>query len=196
MGSTPSLPSDIEQIMNSPCPFWRDKRVQDTHLLVLIPSQIGGKALTLDYLGELIQHPQGGGQETKYSNYNSYAREAVGNQSPSVSYWVLITRDILPDSRNKNYMEQCKLVETYTTRTELGYELPGVLEVSVAILLHHVRSGERLYSDNPRTFTCCRDKTSNGYPLLVGGVSSEGLRVLHGSHVRNNFNGVAALRKI
>ena len=60
VGSVPSPPSGIDQILNSPCPFWSGKRVKDTHLLALIPSRVGGKPLTLDYLGELIQVSQGG----------------------------------------------------------------------------------------------------------------------------------------
>ena len=47
--------------MHRPCPFWEGKRVKETHLLVVIPELVAGKALALDYLGELIQSPQGGG---------------------------------------------------------------------------------------------------------------------------------------
>ena len=66
VGVFPALPADIAEILSSPCPFWEGKQVRDTHLLALIPSRVGGKALTLDYLGELIQSPKGGGHETEY----------------------------------------------------------------------------------------------------------------------------------
>ena len=54
VGDEPALPGAIEEIMHRPCPFWKGKQVRDTHLLVLIPELGAGKALTLDYPGELI----------------------------------------------------------------------------------------------------------------------------------------------
>ena len=191
VGATPPLPIDIMETLNSPCPFWSGKQVKDTHLLVLIPSHVGGKALTLDYLGELIQSPQEGGHATKYLHY--YAGD-IGSQSSSKSYWVLMTRDVLPGSRWKSYADQCALVSAHANRTGLPYELPGALEAAVVMLLHHARSGERLYSDNPLMYTRCREKIMS-YPVVVGGFSSGGLFVDsydYGSFY--NF-GVAGLRK-
>ena len=194
VGATPPLPIDIMETLNSPCPFWSGKQVKDTHLLVLIPSHVGGKPLTLDYLRELIQSPKGGGHETKYSFYSIDVRSAIGSQSPSSSYWVLMTRDVLPESRNKRYQAQCALVANHAKRTGLGYEVSGALEAAVVMLLHHVRSGERLYSDNPLTYTRCRDKDKDGDPVVVGGFSSGGLRVNHHDDY-DDHNGVAGLRK-
>jgi energy-coupling factor transporter ATP-binding protein EcfA2 len=188
--SSPSPPSGIDQILNSPCPFWRGKQVKDTHLLALIPSRVAGKPLTLDYLGELIKSPKGGGHKTQYRGY--YV-EDIGNQSPGKSYWVLMTRDVLDGSRNKSYKDQCALVARHR-----GYTVPGVLEAAVVMLLHHVRSGERLYSDSPWTYTRCQESVVVGgddYSVVVGGFSSGGLFVSSiCSFVRNDL-GVAGLRK-
>ena len=193
VGSVPSPPSGIDQVMNSPCPFWRGKQVKETHLLALIPSHVGGKPLTLDYLGELIKSPKGDGCKTQYrgDRYAKYVRPAIGNQSPGSSYWVLMTKDVLPESRNKRYEGQRKLVADHANRTGLAYEVPGALEAAVLMLLHHVRSGERLYSDSPWTYTRCRDKDKDGDPVVVGGFSSGGLFVDHSDY----FSGVAGLRK-
>ena len=192
VGSAPSLPLGIDQVMDSPCPFWRGKQVRDTHLLVLIPSHVGGKALTLDYLGELIQSPKGGGHGTKYEYYWDEAHAAIGNQSPVSSYWVLMTRDVLEGSRNKSYQNQCAFVENHANRTGLAYAVPGALEAAVVMLLHHVRSGERLYSSNPFTYTRCQEKVQN-FQLAVGGFSSGGLFVNYDFY--EYYSGVAGLRK-
>ena len=194
VGSVPSLPSGIVQVMDSPCPFWSGNQVKDTHLLALIPSRVGGKPLTLDYLGELIQSPKGGGYATKYRIYWDEAREAIGSQSPDSSYWVLMTKDVLPGSRNKSYQDQCALVADHANRTGLSYEVPGALESAVVMLLHHVRSGERLYRDGilAWTYTRCREKVQ-GYPVVVGGFSSGGLDVDVDNY--DPRNGVAGLRK-
>ena len=194
VGEEPRLPDGIEAILNSPCPFWGGRQVKDTHLLALIPSHVGGQPLTLDYLRELIKFPQRGGYGTKYEFYGDVIREAIGNQSPGKSYWVLMTRDVLDESRSKSYEAQCKLVLDHANRTGLAYEVPGALEAAVVMLLHHARSGERLYSDNPWTYTRCRDKGTNDYPVVVGGFSSGGLSVISDVYDISHF-GVAGLRK-
>ena len=105
-----------------------------------------------------------------------------------------MTRDVLPESRNKRYQAQCALVANHANRTGLGYEVPGALEAAVVMLLHHVRSGERLYSDSPWTWTRCRNKDTDGDPVLVGGFSSGGLLV-SGHFDVSHSRGVSALRK-
>ena len=137
---------------------------------------------------ELIKSPKGEGHGTKYDYYWDEAREAIGNQSPDSSYWVLMTRGVLPGSRSESYQDQCALVERHQ-----GYTVPGALEAAVMMLLHHVRSGERLYSDSPYTYTRCREELP-GFHLVVGGFSSGGLCV--SSYVDDShINGVAGLRK-
>ena len=197
VGEEPAFPADIdiEAILNSPCPFWEGRQVRDTHLLVLIPAQVAGKPLTLDHLGELITRPQAG-HGTKYRLYRDAVRQAIGSQSPDSSYWVLMTRDVLSGSRTKSYEDQCALVADHANRTGISYEVPGALEAAVVMLLHHVWSGERLYSNNPDTYTRCRDKDTDGDPVVVGGFSSGGLfvgGVPLSSYDRNI--GVSALRK-
>ena len=195
VGEAPSLPDGLEAIMDSDCPFWPGNKVGDTHLLALIPEQVADKPLTLDYLGELIKSPKGGGYGTKYSAY--YVGD-IGSQSPASSYWVLMTRDVLPGSRWKSYADQCALVSDHANRTGLAYEVPGALEAAVVMLLHHARSGERLYSDTPYTYTRCRESVvvdDNDYPVVVGGFSSGGLYVSVDSFYGYYSSGVAGLRK-
>ena len=192
VGEEPVLPDGLEAILDSLCPFWGGRQVRDTHMLVLIPSHVAGKPLTLDYLEELIQSPQEG-HGTKYRLYRDAVRQAIGSQSPDSSYWVLMTRDVLPGSRFKNYEDQCALIAEHVNRTGISYEVPGALEASVVMLLHHVWSGERLYSNNPDTYTRCRDKDTDGDPVVVGGFSSGGLHVPYYNY---DFSfGVSALRK-
>ena len=193
VGSEPQLPSDISEIMDSACPFWPGNKVRDTHMLVLIPDQVAGNPLTLDYFGELVKSPQGGGHKTQYRGawYAEIVSPAIGSKVSDSSYWVLMTRDVLPGSRWKSYQDQCALVADHAKRTGLSYEVPGALESAVVMLLHYVRSGERLYSDNPWTYTRCRENVG-GHQLAVGGISSRGLLVsLYGRF----DNGVSALRK-
>jgi hypothetical protein len=108
---------------------------------------------------------------------------------------------VLPESHNKRYAEQKKLVTAHAKRTGLPYELPKVLEAATAILTHHVRDGERLYSgDNPWTYTRCQElivglEEDEGYPSVVGGFESSGLRVSITGYDAYSGGGVAGVRK-
>ena len=143
-GEEPPLPVGIDTILDSRCPFWPRKKVRDTHLLVLVPETVDGKPFTLNLLGELIQSPKAGSYGTKYRCYDDAVKQALGNLSSSRSYWVLMTRDVLPNSRGKTYEDQKKLVAEHAQRESLPYEIPRALEAATAILLHHARTGERL----------------------------------------------------
>jgi energy-coupling factor transporter ATP-binding protein EcfA2 len=192
VGTAPLLPANIDEILNSSCPFWPGKQVKDTHLLVLVPATVNSRPFTLDLLGELIKSPQGSGSKTQYRYYDGgTVQEELGAKSPGSSYWVLMTRDVLPGSRSKTYDAQKELVAAHARRLRLPYKMPDALSAATAILLHHARTGERLYTDDPWTYTRCQEKVlGNKYPVIVGGFSSGGLYgVLSSSSV------VSCLRK-
>jgi energy-coupling factor transporter ATP-binding protein EcfA2 len=196
VGEEPSLPADIGTILGSPCPFWPDKRVKDTHLLVLVPATVDGKPFTLDLLGDLIKSPQGFGSKTKYREYDSDVQKELGAKSPGRSYWVLMTRDVLPGSRDKTYDAQEVLVATHVRETGLSYKIPDVLEAATAILSHHAHTGECLYTNDPSTYTRCQNRVgSNNYPVFVGDFSPGGLGVDRNHSVYDFVGGVSCLRK-
>jgi hypothetical protein len=201
VGAVPPLPDDIAKILNSSCPFWPGKRVKNTHLLALIPAAVDGEPFSLNLLEELIQRPKGGGYPTRYRYYAGNVQATLGDQLPDVdpstgSYWVLMTRDVLPGSRNETYSHQQALVATHARRTGLAYELPGVVEAATVILSHYVRSGERFYTD---AHTRCQELVDGQYPPVVGGFSLRGLLVLSGHDGDDRSGvicGVSGLRKL
>jgi hypothetical protein len=175
IGVEPPLPPNIEEILGIPCIFWPDKKVRDTHLLVLIPQTVNGKAFHLDSLAELIQSPKSG-HKTEYSYYWDKIKKELGTKSLG-SHWVLMTRDVIPESRSKTCEDQKALVQKHAQSSKIPYELPKALEAATAILAHHVETGERLYGDNPATWTRCQERVSDGWPVAIGGFSSGGLSV-------------------
>jgi hypothetical protein len=194
----PDLPKDMVTILDSACPFWPDKKVRDTHLLALIPATVDGEPFTLNLLGELIERPKNGGKETGYRDYKRTVKAQIGIASPAASYWLLMTCDVLPGSRNKRYADQKQLVVGHASRTGLPYEVPKALEAATVILTHHVRNGERLYSNSPWTYTRCQEliRSSSGgeFPPAIGGLGSSGLDVFcYASAYRSC--GVAGCRK-
>jgi len=188
IGTEPPLPKDIDQILKSPCPYWSGKKVEETHLLVLIPQTLNGKAFTIGTLGEMIKSPKTG-HSTKYHSYYTTAVKELKDQGISSSYWALITKDVLPDSRNKNYTEQQALIKS-------PYAVPTALEIATGILMHYAQTGERLYPDNPNTYTRCEEKLSNGYRVVVGSFRSSGLDVSYlGDDRRYDDDGLCGCRK-
>ena len=171
----PPLPANIENILNEPCSFWPEKKVKETHLLVLIPNTVNGKPFTMNYLGELIQKPKSG-HSTKYEYYSDYAKKAVGDKSYP-SHWVLMTRDIIPGSRDKRCKECGNMIANHRKKTGIPYELPNLLEATASILMHYVKTGERLYRDDPWTYTYSQDVDKDNDPLGVGGFAAGGLFV-------------------
>jgi hypothetical protein len=209
VGEEPRLPSDINEILDSPCPFWPGKAVKDTHLLVLIPSTVDGKAFTLDLLGELIQDPRGYGHRTQYFLYEDEVQRSSRDAYASSSYWVLLTRDVLPGSRDKSYEIQRALIAGQAPLiAHLHYAIPNVLEAATVILSHYVRSGDRLYEGDegvaigdelPSTSTRCtallEDASEGQTPIAVGRFCSRGLVFLSGFDDDSEF-GISCLCQI
>jgi hypothetical protein len=187
--NVPRLPPDIAEILSSPCPFWPDKTVEQTHMLVLIPATINSQPFTLKKLGELVQSPKTG-PATKYRSF--YLGEYQDNSVPQ-PYWFLMSQDILAGSRNENYETQFEQVATLAKETGIPYNIPTVLEAATCVFMHHVSTGKKLYSDSPLTYTRCQEfyNKKNEWKLIVGGFASGGLYVDLGCEVY----GVGAGRK-
>jgi actin-related protein len=199
VNEVPQLPADIDKILASPCPFWLGRKVKDTHLLVLIPSAVNGELFTLNLLGKLIKMPKNRGYKTQYDLYDIDTQRTLGDCSPDRSYWVLMTREVLPASRSKTCKDQQLLIAEYAREAGIPYVMPHVLEAATVILSHYVRSGERLYPDNPWTYTRCQELVGQlNYPVVVGGFSLTGLRVYDddGYIFSAGIHGVAGLRRL
>ena len=192
VGLEPPLPANIEEILNEPCSFWLGKKVKETHILVLIPNRVNGEPFTLNYLGELVKDPMSG-YATKYGYYSDYTKEAIGDKSYP-SHWVLMTRDVVLDSRGKGYSNGCGMIANHSSKTGKFYELPYELDATAGILMHYVKTGDRLYSDTMRVFTYSRDVGKDGSPLAVGAFDLDGLCVTYSSDNSSGYVGVAGSR--
>ncbi len=187
IGIEPPLPPNIHTILESPCPFWPGKKIKETHLLTLIPATINGAPLTLNKLEELIQNPQQG-HKAEYRYYNRDIKNEHGTTPVNQAYWVLMSRDVIPESRRKSYADQQQLVAQHP-----HYQVPQAIEAAVCILMEFVVSGVRLYGHRPLTYTRC-EQSFQGYQLIVGGLDAVGL-IVYSAYVDNDYTGVGALRK-
>jgi hypothetical protein len=168
VGEVPPLPPKLEEILQAPCPYWKEKRVRDTHMLVLVPATVNGEPFTLNSLGEMIQTPKSDGNATNYRFYWEDAKEELGDKAFQHSYWTLIVKDVIPKSQGKQY-KYCEDVLAAT------YNPPKVLEAATAILMHYTRTGERLFSRH-NSYIWCEERVEKAYwNAALGGFLPEGL---------------------
>lgn len=163
VGDEPLLPNEILKILKEPCPFWDGKRVEETHVLVLIPRTIAEKPLTLGNFELFARNRKKGKLTARYSNpYGNL----MSNRSPDASYWFLMTKDVIPSSRNKLYIDQLELIRNLGERAGLSYELPTTLEAVVGIVSHYLKTEEVLYGAED-VYIQCRDNSviSTGYHI-------------------------------
>lgn len=203
VGEVPPLPKNIFRILSSPCPFWPGKKVEETHILVLIPKTVSGKPLTLVTLGELVERPKKG-PAARYKFIAGELINAHGHQATAKAHWAMMTKDVIEGSRNKSYEEQKTLIAKFTKQTELPYEVPNSLDASICIFMHYFGSKERLFnSDNDNwIFTRCKENFQYFYlwayilcQIKVGGFSSSGLSLGSITIDRDNQAGIAPLVK-
>jgi hypothetical protein len=180
IGVEPTLPANIAQILNSPCPFFSEKKVRDTHILVLVPEKVNEREVHLDSLSELIKNPKRG-YKMQYSWYYDFVRKELGTQSQK-SHWVLITKDLIPYARYRHYLPK-KPIQLFSEIT-IPYNRPRTLEAIISILMHYVETGEVLYTDDKlgkeTKSICCPEKVyDNAWPVIIRADSSGNLYVYH-----------------
>lgn len=202
IGEVPPLPKNIDQILQSDCPIWEGKKVGETHMLVLVPKVIKTangeeEPLTINNFGKLIKpyFPDNKDKEDGYRYFWTEIIKEQGDKPIDKSCWVLMTKDVLPDSRKVNYTKQQNIVAELAKKTKADYKVPNALAAIVSIITQYVKtSGTYLFNDNPRTYTRCQEEIRD-CQVVVGGFAPAGLLVLFFDNYDLVTIGIAALRK-
>lgn len=107
------------------------------------------------------------------------------------SYWVLMTRDVIPGSRSKSFAEQIALIPAGT-----DYQVPKFLEAFICISAQNVSSQPHAFTRNPWTCTRC-EETLGEFRLNVGGLAAFpcGLDAHFSPEDACDRHGLALLRK-
>ena len=199
----PAIPEYLVSQLEDPCPFWPEKKVRETHLLTLIPGKVDGKDYTLNRLGALVQNENG------FRFYNPRVKKQYGDVPSGGPYWLLMTYDVIPGSRDKKYKDQRSLIRDHLAnkKRHLDYVLPLGLEAATSILAHYAKTKERLFEDDLLTYTRCHASQPisgvwyGSYPCMsIGGFGYDGLFVgyfnpLSRCSHAHEFVGVAVCRK-
>lgn len=171
---SPEIPLNIENIWQSQCPVFRQKRVYETHMLVYIPATVNNKPLTLKSIGEVTKRYFSNTTEAGYRCPWDAHVAALGDKSIDRSYWVLMTKDILPhsgDQDNSGHAYQARVMSV-ALDARAPYAVPRTLEAAICILAQRfsfpVNSKTGLLDSH--TFTLCQEKIQ-GRIMIVGGLA-------------------------
>lgn len=78
-------------------------------------------------------------------------QEKYLDSSAENSYWVLLTKKIIPESLGKKFDAQVQLLNTRCQTAKVPYyKMPRLLEVTTNIIIDYVRTDETLYADDTR----------------------------------------------
>lgn len=191
------LPSELIQLLDTEIILLNGehtgKKWKDQFMLFLFPEKVGGQPLTMNRFRELVQHPQNDGHAVNYNYVYHPILQEHGNTAVERSAWVLLSKDVIEESRSLPYFQQLALVEAIP-----DCEVPDFLAAQVGIATHFIDTRERLYGQKPWTYTRCKETTlveNQRYQIAVGGFGAAGLVVNYYSPIGLPDCGVGALRK-
>lgn len=186
VGEEPPLPSNIKEILKTPCPFSK-KTISQSAMLVLIPATVDEQPFTIDLLESLISKCKNRMRRTAFAYYWMGIKDNIGKIPVKESYWVLMTREPLPRTRSCLTSEQQKILLKSNTSNLSPSPLdeaciPTILEAATCILMEFARTGTRLFPMKPHcTFITCQD-IINGIETHIGGFDEK-----EGLHIGNPF---------
>lgn len=215
VGEEPPLPDDLANILNSPCPFFKDgRKVEETHLIpVLIPATVEGQPFHLNLFNEMMTSQN---LPIKLS-YQERVKQYIGNQPVRKSYWVLMTKEVIPESiAYSNYVNRdgAEILVNIGRQEQIAaikassqdYGAPTVLEASVSAVMWYLYSGgEKIFDlqaaiNKARregrqmvAYSRCQDLIQGYYNPVIGSFDQEGVLEIDGNFETKGYANVGAV---
>jgi hypothetical protein len=140
----PPLPEKLPQILDGDCPFFKGKKVRETHVLMLIPSSFKTLKKFIDHLRTL---------SPKCTLWDE-SRALCMDLSYPVMHWVLMTKSVIPGSEHKSYRSQERVIKQINQKHFVNYEVPALIDVVTLLFLHYVGTGKKiLHRPNKKDYT-------------------------------------------
>lgn len=157
-------------------------------ILLLMPEKVKEKPLNMLTLEELVKARFG------RNCYNvrvcAQVLQELGKKSMTQTHWILITEEVIPESRNKSFVDQKEIIKKIDDK----YDVPDYLSTIVCAIMYNLRTGKYLLPYDPWTYTRCKE-TYDGGQVVVGGPALGSLYISSDSF-NNDSLGVLALRKL
>jgi len=194
----PPLPEDFNKIWDGPCPFYPEKTLSQTHLLVYIPKTVNDNPLTLKHFLTLTQF-----SFLKQTNHfiplpgyriKDTLIPTLGDKPIKRSHWVLITKDILRNSKDRSIATHRLMV---TKEGQLDYQMPSLLKAVICSQTHLLACSRPLFSvnDSLPIYTRCQESTEEEM-VLVGNDESSLLIIYQIDETTLSDVGVAAMKTL
>jgi hypothetical protein len=170
MSKSTSLPiptAQLQAILESPCPFIKDKKVKKTHYLYYLPADFNGEPLTIGKWQEMF--PQG--SQPKFYLYMNVGYKDYGFAKTDTARfsWFLMFEGVIPGTEYKNWDEQLALKPE-------NYDVPKLVECAPMHFLAFKKNGRRI---NEKMWGRTRDVDSNGDHVSAGHFDDGGFDVSH-----------------
>lgn len=173
---------------------YRIEKPREALLTVRIPKSLNG-GLNLDSLIDISKKFFLVSDVYGHRGLNCYQLAAHLRQIPiKKSYWVVMTKQLLPGTVKKTYHEQKELIDSLSKTDLKGFRVAKVIEVATSILAYH--SQKQLKQEHFQTGKYTRCEEANGeYQLVVGGLNPYGLNVNGDGYIEDNI-GVVAIKTL
>lgn len=159
------------------------RHAKDTFMLVRIPSTLTLEKI-VEFAGEKLQS-----LDREMVSIWENILSAHGNKLSKLntSYWVLMTKDALPESTDKSYGEQEKIVAELAKKSLINYEVPEIREAAACMIM-----SLKTRSKTDFLFTRCKEQVEGGQTAID--LRPSGLNG-HFFKCDDFRTGIAALRK-
>lgn len=157
------LPPNIDAVLQMPCPFWKEKRVTETHMLAVIP-----RGMNLDVFTKLFR-TQRLGNKVNISDESLNLTYSYKNSRSSRPVCILMPKEVIPQSL---HLKSPKLFEI-----NWPYHLPFVSEISILIMIEYIVNKKWILSFHGERsiYALCANK-KQGESIMVGN-SAVGLEI-------------------
>lgn len=187
-------PKGLLDFLAAPCPIYRSEGKTAAHTHIVVPlvqnltTLIDGVPVTeARTLQSLDQFDKASGGLGCADIEEEILSSDVDTPSEAGFQWAVMTRDLLPGSRNKRFEDQDECAE------EKGYEVPGFRDAVTCFLWEQRLTGKPSYVDG---LTRCREKFDGYAHVAVGNRNGEGLHLQTTCGGKAGYGvGVVGLRK-
>lgn len=157
------LPSNIRQILDSPCPIREGKTIKETHILFWNPTTVSGQNNTMNkMIGTLLPMISG---QSNYNVLSSFILNSIGDVPNPTGKWLLLSKEPLLGTASLSLTEKMDHIKLLNDAGKTNYRMFTALEVTTACYVAHIQSNgqERLYKSSP---TICQDRIIENVSFL------------------------------
>lgn len=157
------LPSNIRQILDSPCPIREGKTIKETHILFWNPTTVNGQNHTMNkMIGTLLPMIS---EQSSYNFLSSFVLNSIGDVPNPTGKWLLLSKEPLLGTACLSLTEKIDHIKRLNDAGKTNYRMFTGLEVVTACYVAHIQSNgqERLYNTSP---TICQDRIIQNVSFL------------------------------